>query len=378
MKKPVTNFLPEGLVKERNEQAKEIMNNRNSPQRQSILQALTREKEYEVDGKKHKGRVARSPYTGTDFPVNREYERDPASWKKAKTVYKKHKDVVTGEWELTVFDFAEQQDYDLYQLGKGKAEFFDAKKSLVEEEKKLAEQQQRVTKLKEKLWLEEKVNQDKLGRVEQAKEEWEKSMNKCAMPNIWTAIRYYNKANVEDKAQLREVLRYEQKSVVIVDDTGKDIFRSHWMLQPELLLWREFKKEPYNTEAWSQTNVGAQWQDWFEVDTHAPDGSYELKQDVLKATGMKDIITAGNDLEWNKIFNLFAKFTNNAGSQEIPWQQVARQMLWMSWYVWTNQKVSSDHARNYEMLPELCRRDDYCIDSSSLSVVGLERLHTDY
>jgi hypothetical protein len=55
---------------------------------------MTDEKEYEVDGKKYKRRVAKSPYTGEDFPANKKYGTDPESGKRAKAMYETHKDIV--------------------------------------------------------------------------------------------------------------------------------------------------------------------------------------------------------------------------------------------------------------------------------------------
>ena len=373
-KKPVTNFLPEGVAKGRHERAKEIMEYRKSESAQKILRAMTDEKEYEVDGKKYKRRVAKSPYTGEDFPANKKYGTDPESGKRAKAMYETHKDIVIERWELAKRDFAEEEDYELYNPGKGKRKFLEAKQSLVEEEKKLLEAQEKVTALKTKLWLGEKAPQDKSWQVEQHREEWERAMNDCTMPNMGTAIHYYRQASEEDKAYLRKILKYEKNSVVILEN-GKEIFRSYWMLQPKWL--KNFKQEPYSTEAWEQMNIEAQWIDWFEADRKSPVGSYELKKEVLKASRMKDTITAGDDSEWNKIYNLFAKRTNNAWGQEIPWQQVARQMLWISWYIWTNQKFSSGSARYCRMRPGLCNRYYFNIGYNSLSVVGLERLHTD-
>lgn len=203
----------------------------------------------------------------------------------------------------------------------------------------------------------------------------ETSLNSSTMYGIETAQACYNNSSPEDQAKLRKITKYEKNSMILLTPEGKELFRSHGMLKPTSLIGKDsFKNVSYNNGIVQQTNIEAQWRHWFDAPWCGPESSYDLRSEVLQASGMWSHITAGSMSQWDSIYKLFSGIDHHL-NEEKAGMQVARQMMGISWWIWTNEKTPFGAARRYNLDPGNCGQyQGGFVDGYTVSVVGLENL----
>lgn len=153
---PISHFLPGDMSEKRDQQAKEIRAYRNSKENEEIVNVLTNEKKYEVDGRKYTARKMKDGYEPKDLPSHRKYQFNKESGKWEVDNYNRNKDRPAGEIE-------EMVGIDEYNMGKARVEFQATRKELQEAKSIAVKANATIKELMAKLWLdsnEEEVSVD--------------------------------------------------------------------------------------------------------------------------------------------------------------------------------------------------------------------------
>lgn len=166
-----------------------------------------------------------------------------------------------------------------------------------------------------------------------------------------TAKDCYNKLSMEDKARMQSLIKYTANYCILMQD-GKDWIRSYGLLK---FPWK--RQEKYHNGVWYQINDEAK-----RVERFNDDGKLKNSEYIAWSKELRE-----------QIFTHFSSIRNSL-SEEIKGMQIARQMMGISWWIWTNKKTSSADARGYKLLPGHCSRCYFNVVFNDMSVVGLDNL----